>query len=189
MNDQNRDGAAKPRRKRATKRATAMRDMRIVRALAHGETIDEVALREGLSLKRARERVAILVARRAVEPTETFVAVQIARLNEAMLVAYAAMKDGNMAAVDRVLKITREYERYHGLALTLARPPGAAEVDALAPPIALAALEPPAAFEAPAIAAENEDGRDRALPLDSPPADGRPSGRPLVGASRGGGSR
>jgi hypothetical protein len=26
-----------------------------------------------------------------------------------------------MAAVDRVLKITREYDRYHGLALTLAR--------------------------------------------------------------------
>jgi len=47
--------------------------------------------------------------------------VQIARLNEAMLIAYGAMKDGNLAAVDRVLKITREYDRYHGLALTLAR--------------------------------------------------------------------
>ena len=62
-----------------------------------------------------------MVARRASEPSEDFVAVQIARHNEAMLIVYGAMKDGNLAAVDRVLKITREYDRYHGLALTLAR--------------------------------------------------------------------
>src|SRR5271165_4501149 len=120
-NLENRTG---PKHKRASRRETAQRDARIVRALAHGEPIDEVAAREGLSLKRARERVAAVVARRAPEPTEYFVAVQIARLNEAMLIAYGAMKDGNLAAVDRVLKITREYDRYHGLALTLARRAG-----------------------------------------------------------------
>ncbi len=167
---------AKPRRKRATKRATALRDMRIVRALAHGETIDEIALREGLSLRRARERVACVVARRTPEPTEAFIAVQIARLNEMMLVAYAAMKDGNMAAVDRVLKITREYDRYHGLALTLARGRASAEADALAAPVALAALQAPTAFEAPALPADDEDRGDR-----TPAA--------LVGAGSGGGSR
>ena len=64
------------KRKRATRRETAMRDARIVRALAHGEPIDEVAAREGLTLKRARERVSAVVARRAPEPTEDFVAVQ-----------------------------------------------------------------------------------------------------------------
>ncbi len=131
------------KRKRATRRETAMRDARIVRALAHGEPIDEVAVREGLTLKRARERVAAVVARRAPEPTEDFVAVQIARLNEAMLIAYGAMQDGNLGAVDRVLKITREYDRYHGLALTLSRraePTNAAGADALAlPPPDLAA--------------------------------------------------
>ena len=60
---------------------------------------------------------------------------QIARLNEAMLIAYGAMKDGNLAAVDRVLKITREYDRYHGLALTLARRASGLKV-AVAAPIA-----------------------------------------------------
>ncbi len=109
------------KRKRATRRETVRRDARIVRALAHGELIDEVAAREGLTLRRVRERVAAVVARRAPGPTEDFVAVQIARLNEAMLIAYGAMQDGNLAAVDRVLKITREYDRYHGVALTLAR--------------------------------------------------------------------
>lgn len=131
------------RRRRATRRETALRDARIVRALAHGETIDEVAAREGLTLRRARERVSAVVARRAPGPTEDFVAVQIARLNEAMLIAYGAMQDGNLAAVDRVLKITREYDRYHGLALTLARGAGAAPgPEPLAAPVALA-LSPP----------------------------------------------
>src|SRR5271165_6625177 len=131
-NLENRTG---PKHKRASRRETAQRDARIVRALAHGEPIDEVAAREGLSLKRARERVAAAVARRAPEPTENFVAVQIARLNEAMLIAYGAMKDGNLAAVDRVLKITREYDRYHGLALTLARRAGPSQPAPIAAPL------------------------------------------------------
>ncbi len=159
MGSEDRGGAAKPRRKRATKHATVMRDMRIVRALAHGETIDEIALREGLTLRRARERVAAVVARRTLEPTEAFVAVQIARLNEAMLVAYAAMKDGNMAAVDRVLKITREYDRYHGLALTLARRAVATEETALsipAPALSQTAALPPEAAQVE----ETERGAD-----------------------------
>jgi hypothetical protein len=145
------------KRKRATRRQTTMRDARIVRALAHGESIDEVAAREGLTLKRVRERVSAVVARRAPGPTEDFVAVQIARLNEAMLIAYGAMRDGNLAAVDRVLKITREYDRYQGLALTLARGAGAAaNVEAIAPPVALAALEAPAS-------AQGRDAADGAL--------------------------
>ncbi len=133
------------KRKRSTKRETAIRDARLVRALARGEAIDEVAAREGLSLKRARERVAAVVARRAPEATDDFVAVQIARLNEAMLMAYGAMKDGNLAAIDRVVRITREYDRYHGLALTLARRAGADDATAaLAAPPSLPALIPPA---------------------------------------------
>ncbi len=168
MGNEDRDVAEKPRRKRATKRATAMRDMRIVRALAHGESIDEIALREGLTLRRARERVAAVVARRALEPTETFIAVQITRLNETMLVAYAAMKGGNMAAVDRVLKITREYDRYHGLALTLARRAGASgetDVDVLVP----------LALQAPSTDAPARIARAGGVDVDAaaPPASAR----------------
>jgi hypothetical protein len=47
---------------------------------------------------------------------------QIERLNEAMLVAYGAMSGGNLQAVDRVVKITREFDRYHGFARSLAAP-------------------------------------------------------------------
>ena len=152
-------------RKRATKRETALRDARIVRALAHGEAIDEVAAREGLTLKRARERVAAVVARRRPDATEAFVAVQVARLNEAMLVAYGAMKDGNLAAVDRVVRITREYDRYHGLALTLSRGPGAA------PPVAPEALAPPTALALPDLTGS---GPADAAPVPGPGGTRRP---------------
>jgi hypothetical protein len=181
MPDQEQANIPKTKRKRATRRETAIRDARIVRALAHGEPIDEVAAREGLTLKRARERLSAVVARRAPEPTEDFVAVQIARLNEAMLIAYGAMQDGNLAAVDRVLKITREYDRYHGLALTLARGAGSCNADApatgaigLPPPVAMLALVAPPMGDG--------DGRDRVPAPDSPSTNGRPCDRPLLGS-------
>ena len=48
------------------------------------------------------------------EPPAEFVALQVSRLNEALLVAYGAMSGGNLRAVDRVVKIVRELDRYHG---------------------------------------------------------------------------
>ena len=38
----------------------------------------------------------------------------MSRLNEAMIVAYGAMAGGNLKAVDRVVRIVSEMDRYHG---------------------------------------------------------------------------
>ena len=55
------------------------------------------------------------LARRMPAPPEEFVAIQVGRLNEAMLVAFSAMEGtSNLKAVDRVVKIVRELDRYHG---------------------------------------------------------------------------
>jgi len=131
----------KPKRKRSTQREMAMRDARLIRALATGQSIEELAAQEGVSLRRARERVSAILSRTADPPAE-FVQLQIRRLSEAMLVAHGAMSDGNLRAVDRVLRITREFDRYYGLALSLS---AAAAPDALAP------LSPPAALPPPAL--------------------------------------
>ena len=40
----------------------------------------------------------------------------MSRLNEALLVAYSAMSPTNLKAVDQVVKIVRELDRYHGFA-------------------------------------------------------------------------
>ena len=130
-------GEPKSKRKRATRREKALRDSRRIRLLASGQTINEVAAREGIPLRRARERVSAILARRVDTPAE-FAEMQIRRLNEAMVVAYASMRDGNLKAVDRVIRITREYDRYHGFAPILA----AAAAALPPPPLALAPAAP-----------------------------------------------
>lgn len=111
----------KARGKRVTKLELAKRDARIIERLAAGLMIEEIALREGVSARRVRERVSAILARRAHDSPGEFAQMQIRRLSEAMLVAYSAMSGGNLKAVDRVVRIVRELDRYHGFAF--ARPP------------------------------------------------------------------
>ncbi|MBV9290352.1 MAG: hypothetical protein JO288_21470 [Hyphomicrobiales bacterium] len=141
------DGSPPPargKRRRSTKREIAERNSRLIRNLTIGATVDEIAAREGVSVKRARELVSDLLNERTVETPAEFAQLQIRRLNEAMLVAYAAMANGNLKAVNAVVSIVREYDRYHGFfprrAEPLALPP---------PPLALPA---PAELEEPATA-------------------------------------
>ena len=61
-----------------------------------------------------RKYVRGLLARRAPEPPAEFMALQVSRLNEALFVSYNAMSGANLEAVDRVVKIVRELDRYHG---------------------------------------------------------------------------
>jgi hypothetical protein len=99
----------------------ALRDSRLVRRLASGQSIEEVAAGEGISIRLARERVSAILSRSPDPPAE-FAQLQMRRLNEAMIVAYASLRVGNLKAVETVLKVTREYDRYAGLALTAAAP-------------------------------------------------------------------
>jgi hypothetical protein len=135
------EGAAKPRRPRATKRELAQRDLRLIEKLAAGVTIEEIAASEGISVQWARERKAAVLAERAIDPPHEFIQLQIRRLNEAMLVAYSAMSNGNVKAVDQVIKVVRELDRYHGFG-PLSMPQSFPEAPVTPPPLAL--LEPPA---------------------------------------------
>ena len=69
-----------------------------------------------------RKSIRTLLARRAPAPPAEFLALQVSRLNEALLVAYGAMSAENLEAVDRVVKIVRELDRYHGFAVPAATP-------------------------------------------------------------------
>jgi hypothetical protein len=75
---------------------------------------------------------------------------QLARLNEALLVSYAAMGGGNLQAVDRVVKIVGELDRCYGFVQPVFRQPPAppritrrAAPPALAPPALETAIAPP----------------------------------------------
>jgi hypothetical protein len=143
------------KRRRATKRELAQRDLRLIEKLAAGVTIEEIAASEGISCKWARERKAAILAARAIDPPHEFIKLQIRRLNEAMLVAYGAMSNGDLKAVDQVIKVVRELDRYHGFAPDRSAPRYAPSLPAAPPPLALP--EPPAALPAPETEAALHD--------------------------------
>src|ERR1700677_2298074 len=132
----------RPKRPRATKRELAQRDLRLIENLAAGVTIEEIAASDGRACKWARERKAALLAERTIDPPREFIQLQIRRLNEAMPIAYSAMSNGNVKAVDQVIKVVRELDRYHGFG-PISIPQSFAEAPVTPPPLAL--LEPPAA--------------------------------------------
>ncbi len=74
----------------------------------------ELAAREGVTLRRMQILVKAILARRGPPAPAEYLALQTSRLNEAMIVAYGAMASGNLGAVDRVMRLVREMDRYHG---------------------------------------------------------------------------
>jgi hypothetical protein len=130
--------------RREARAAKAARERRIVNLLNAGVSVAEIAQSEGVTHRRMRGIVEEILARRAPQPPAEFLAVQVSRLSEALLVSYSAMGGGNLEAVDRVVKIVRELDRYHGFAGT-GQPPRTEQrrLAASAPiPLALAAPDP-----------------------------------------------
>lgn len=122
-----------PQRKSAARAASrlrkAQREQGIIALLNAGVSIPEIAAREGVTERRIRQRVQEILAKRAPRAPAEFAALQVSRLNEALLVAYGAMGGQNLEAVDRVVRIVRELDRYHGFAA-----PDFADQPAAAPP-------------------------------------------------------
>ena len=111
--------AARPRKRsiearRAARAAKAERERLVIDSLNRGVSVAEIAARIGVTEKRMRAIVREILARRRPEAPEDFVALQVSRLNEALLVAYGAMSAENLRAVGLVVRIVRELDRYHG---------------------------------------------------------------------------
>ena len=100
--------------RRAKRQAKASRERRIIASLNRGVSVAVIAEWEDVGEKRMRVLVRDILARRMPEPPAQFLAMQVSRLNEALLVSFDAMSGSNLQAVDRVVKIVRELDRYHG---------------------------------------------------------------------------
>ncbi len=109
--------AAPPPDARAARLAQFKRDQVIVDYLNRGVSVSEIAARIGIGEKRTRAVIRDILVRRMPAPPREFLAIQTSRLNEALLVAFSAMGGEPMTAlraVDRVVKVVRELDRYHG---------------------------------------------------------------------------
>jgi hypothetical protein len=108
---------------RAARLKKFRREQRIVDHLNRGVSVAEIAAQVGVGEKRLRAIIREILARRMPHPPEEFVAIQMSRLNEALFVAFSAMSTTNLKAVDQVVKIVRELDRYGGaFAAEWARP-------------------------------------------------------------------
>ncbi len=101
----------------AAREAKASRERRIIASSSRGVSVAVIAEWEDVTETRMRALVRDILARRMPEPPAQFLAMQVSRLNEALLVSWGAMSGANnLQAVDRVVKIVRELDRYHGFA-------------------------------------------------------------------------
>ena len=83
-----------------------------------GLTVAHIARVKQLTVRRVRQIIPEMLASREIDPPAGFVQFQIARLSEAMIVARTMMMQGNLPAMDRLIKLTSELDRYHGFAAT-----------------------------------------------------------------------
>jgi DNA-binding CsgD family transcriptional regulator len=143
-----------PAARNAARRRKANRERRVVSFLNRGASIAKIAAREGVTERGMRKYVRGLLTGRAPQPPTEFLALQVSRLNEALIVAYSAMSGANLHAVDRVVTIVRELDRYHGFAFADER--ATRTPSRLAPPsLAPLALEAPRAETEPNGAAND----------------------------------
>jgi hypothetical protein len=140
-------------RRVAARRETIRRKLRIVEQLTAGVSVARIALAENCTVRRVRQIIAETLAARAIDPPADYVKLQIARLSDAMMVAHVKMIDGDLQAIDRVVKLVGELDRYHGFGGALVAPPPEAPPStplriAAAPRVAPAAQLAPAELEA-----------------------------------------
>jgi hypothetical protein len=130
-----RDRSVQVRRK--ARNAKADRERQIVGLLNRGLSVVESSSRSGVSIKHMRNLVRKILAERMPQPPAEYLALQVSRLKEALLVSYSAMHNSatgaNFEAVDRVVRIVRELDPYHGFA-AVPRPREKSEPLRLPPP-------------------------------------------------------
>jgi hypothetical protein len=146
---------------REARRLRAARKDRMFGYVVSGMPHGAIARMENCSVQAVRKAIAHELAERRIAPAGDFAKLQIARLNDALMAASSKMLEGDMAALDRVVKIVAELDRYHGLAQALERRESAARPLALAPP-------PPAPPSLPAPERDveaNEEGQVRIASL------------------------
>ena len=145
------EGSARARmraaaRQRRQERARLSAD--ILDLVVSGYTYEAIAEELELSVKAVRRATAKAIEQRRLDPGAHYVHLQVLRLSKAMRVVDLNLEKGDLKAVEPLLKVIAQLDKYHALSWAAPAPP---------PPPALAA--PPLALAAPsAVEIGTENG-------------------------------
>ena len=88
------------------------REMRVLDALKSGASISAIAKQEGFSIRRMRDFVGALLARRPdLEPADGLTQIRSHRLDQALEAVIGEMRTGSSAAIGQLIRVLREFER------------------------------------------------------------------------------
>jgi len=90
------------------------RAKRMIAALIEGADLDAVAAQERLPAEEAQTILRKGLSQRWVASVADFAKIQIARLENLCLHVMDRIDGGELAAIDRALKIIDRFDRYHG---------------------------------------------------------------------------
>ena len=90
------------------------RAKRMISALIEGADLDAIAAQEKLPATEAQTILREELGRRWVAPAADFAKIQIARLENLSLHVMDRIDSGELAAIDRALRIIDRLDRYHG---------------------------------------------------------------------------
>ncbi|MGD1016398.1 MAG: hypothetical protein ABR863_08165 [Roseiarcus sp.] len=139
---------------RERRRQRARRDEDILDLVVSGYACETIADKLELSVKTVRRAIERAVEKRRLDGGAHYVRLQVMRLTKAMRVVDLNLENGDLKAVEPLLKVMAQLDKYHALSLAAPEPP----------PLALPA--PPLALTAPtAIAEGTENG---AQPVEIP---------------------
>ena len=106
MTDTNPSTGSKPSRSTLTRR--------VLSALVAGAGVDEISTAEKLTRKRTEAILREALRNRWIAPAEEFARLQIARLEQMIAKLRERVRNGELEAIDRALKIVDRLDRYHG---------------------------------------------------------------------------
>jgi hypothetical protein len=99
-----------------TARDRLVRCDRIFARMLEGQAYNSIAAAEGITPRRVRKIVQEALLKNSVRPQRDFVLVQIARMEGALRLVEQKLQDGNLNAVDRLVKVLEKLDLYHAQA-------------------------------------------------------------------------
>ena len=106
--------AARERRSEKLERRRTLLDLVVA-----GYAYEQIANRFQISVATLRREIDRTLAQQAPDSAQRYVALQLARLNKAMLVVDLAMDRTDLRAIPALATLLGEFDRYHGLAALL----------------------------------------------------------------------